>query len=152
MQLKPLFIITVELGENKSVGDMGRGTRSIAEITGGTFEGEKLRGEVMSPAADWLVTDSTGMGQIDVRLTLATDDGCNIYMHYTGVLELNETVLTAVGGGAETDFGDNYFFTQPRFESGSEKYAWLNNTIAIAQGRLLPGAIQYQVYGCSNKE
>ena len=150
MQLKPLFIITVELGENKSVGDMGRGTRRIAEITGGTFEGEQLRGEVMSPAADWLVTDSTGMGQLDVRLTLATDDDCYIYMHYTGVLELNEAVLTAVGGGTETDFGDNYFFSQPRFESGSEKYAWLNNTIAIAQGRLLPGAVQYQVYGCSN--
>ena len=151
MQLTPLFIITVKLGgNNHPVGDIGRGTRSIAEITGGTFEGEKLRGEVLSPAADWLVIDSTGMGQVDVRLTLATDDGSHIYMHYTGVLELNETVLTAVGGGAETDFGDNYFFVQPRFESGSEKYAWLNNTIAIAQGRFLPGAVQYQVYVCSN--
>lgn len=150
MQLKPLFLLTAQIGKSDPVGQMGRGVRSVAEVSGGSFEGDRLNGKVLGPAGDWLVIDSTGMAQVDVRLTLATDDGCNIYMHYTGVLEMNDQARQALAGGDETNFGDNYFFTQPRFETGDERYTWLNNTIAIAQGRLLSSAVQYQVYECTN--
>ena len=148
MKLDLLFTIRASLGVTSPIGDGGRGTRAIAEVTGGTFEGERLRGKVLTPGADWVVFGSSPYGELDVRLNLKTDDGVGIYMFYGGVLEQNEVVGKAMAEGGETQFGDNYFFTQPRFECGDERYAWLNHTVAIGEGRLLPSAVEYRVYAC----
>ena len=37
---------------------------------------------------------------------------------------------------AETAWGDQYFRTAPRFETGDERYAWLNQTVFVARGRV----------------
>ena len=44
------------------------------------------------------------------------------------------------------EFGDIHFVTQPRFETGDERYQWLNNLVAIAEGRIIEGAVQYRVF------
>lgn len=148
MQLKPLFLLTGQLGKTDPVGSFGRGTRAIAEVVGGEFSGELLSGKIVTPGADWAVVDANGIVQLDVRLTLHTDDDAFIYMVYTGVLEMNEAAQKAMSEGGETQFGEHRFFTQPRFETGHEKYAWLNSTVAVAEGRLLNSGVQYQVYEC----
>ena len=147
MQLSELFTIRMTLGDSSVVGKGPSGLRVIAEVSGGTFEGEKLRGTVLSPGADWVVLDGS-YGEVDVRLNLLCDDGARIYMRYTGVLEQNEAALAALTGNGETDFGDNYFVTQPRFECGHEGYEWLNRTVAIAEGRLINGEVEYRVFEC----
>lgn len=146
MELKPLMLMTATLGGTDAVGATARGTRAIAEVTGGEFEGDRLKGKVLTPGGDWAVVDADGLIHLDVRLTLQTDDDANIFMYYTGILEMNEAAQKAMGGGGETQFGDHRFFTQPRFECGHEKYTWLNSVVAVAEGRLIPGAVQYQVY------
>ena len=70
----------------------------IAEVASGTFEGERLKGTVLTPGADWVVINE-GFGEVDVRLNLLCDDGARIYMYYTGVLEQNEAALEALSGG-----------------------------------------------------
>ena len=90
--------------------------------------------------------DAEGVGRLDVRGTLETDDGAKIYVQYPGVLVMNEKVQAALAGGGETAFGDTYFMTQPRFETGDPNYAWLNSVVAVAEGRALPGAVEYRVY------
>ena len=43
--------------------------------------------------------------------------------------------------------GDQYFRTTPRFETGDTRYAWLNQSVSVAEGRLLPGfGVEYRVY------
>ena len=57
--------------------------------------------------------------------------------------------LTAVLGGGDTPtgYGDQYFFTQPRLETGDERYAWVNRTMFLGEGRLLPGPrVEYRVH------
>ena len=147
MKLIELFTIRARLGNTSMVGTAPSGTRAIAEVVGGSFEGERLKGEVLTPGADWVVIGD-GYGELDVRLNLKTDDGASIYMHYTGVMEQNKAVQTALGGGTETQFGDSYFVTQPRFECGHEKYVWLNRVVAVAEGRALVGSVEYRVYEC----
>lgn len=148
MQLEPLLTIRIDLGDPIPIGKMGRGLRSIGVVAGGTFEGERLRGAVVPPGADWVVIDDEGKGAVDVRLALVTDDGSNIYMTYTGVLELNDAVNAALAGGAEMAYGDCYFVTQPRFETGAADYRWLNHVVAIAEGRAITGGVEYRVYHC----
>jgi hypothetical protein len=36
--------------------------------------------------------------------------------------------------------------TQPRFETGDSRYAWLNSVVAVAEGRVLPNAVEYRVF------
>ena len=39
-----------------------------------------------------------------------------------------------------------YFYTNPMFQTGNEKYAWLNNVMAVGRGRVVPGAVEYRVW------
>lgn len=148
MQLEHLFTIRAELGTSHSIGAAHGGIRAIAEVVGGSFEGERLRGEVLTPGADWAKVED-GHIELDVRLNLKTSDGAGIYMTYTGVLEQNDAIAKAMNEGNETHYGDNQFVTQPRFECGDERYAWLNRVVAIAEGRMLPSGVEYRIYACT---
>jgi hypothetical protein len=108
------------------------GTRILAPITGGTFEGPKLRGTVGGPAGDWVTVSSTGVMALDVRLCLLTDDGAAIYCTYHGVLANVDGVMRARGA--------------PLFETGDERYAWLNRVQAVALGRADATGVDYDVY------
>ena len=149
MQLKPLMNLKAQLHQPSAVvGKVPLGMRMIAEVTGGTFEGERLSGAILTPGADWIVVGDDGIGHVDVRITLKTNDDALIYMQYLGKLLMNETVAAAIGQGKGTDFGDTYFMTQPRFETGSADYAWLNSVVAVAEGRLIEGGVEYNVFEC----
>jgi hypothetical protein len=36
--------------------------------------------------------------------------------------------------------------TQPRYESGDARYQWLNRVIAVAEGRVVSSAVEYQTF------
>ncbi len=136
-QIKP----PVDVG----VGPFGR--RMIFEVTEGVIEGERLNGIVHSGGGEWFLAGADGFGRIDVRFHLTTNDGAHIYVQYPGILELNETVMAAIGAGAGTDFEDQYFRTAPRLETGDERYAWVNQTVFVGKGHALPGLlIEYDLY------
>jgi hypothetical protein len=151
MKLTPLMTYSASLNPPQEVGRGPYGTRMIFEVTGGHFEGQKLKGEFLSCGGDWLLVDDNGVGHLDVRATMKTDDGELIYMQYNGVLHLNEKVQAALGAGGTTEYGDTEFFTAPRFETGSDKYQWINGIQAVAEGRITPGpTVEYSVYVLEN--
>ena len=150
MKLEHLLDYRADLKPPVEVGNGPLGMRRIFDVTGGRAEGPRLRGRLLASGADWLLVDAAGIGRLDVRGTLETDDGAFIYIHYHGVLELNDAVLAALASGEATDFGDTYFMTQPRFETGDPRYAWLNRVVAVAEGRVLPNAVAYRVYQVLN--
>src|ERR1700730_9600262 len=51
------------------------GARRYYSAIGGSFEGPRLRGEVLPDGGDWLLTRPDGVLQQDARITLKTDDG-----------------------------------------------------------------------------
>ena len=71
-------------------------------------------------------------------------------MQYFGSVVLTDALSEALQGNGETDYGDTYFFTQPRFETGDVRYAWLNQVMAVGQGRVRSGRVEYQVSACVN--
>ena len=149
MKLNPLMNLRAELHQPAAVvGKVPLGMRMIAEVAGGTFEGERLRGAILTPGADWIVVSEDGIGHVDVRITLKTHDAALIYVRYLGKLLMNDAVAVALEHGTGTDFGDTYFMTQPRFETGSADYAWLNSVVAVAEGRLTENGVEYNVFEC----
>jgi len=134
------------LKEPVTIGAGPYGTRLVFEVTGGSFEGKRLKGKILTGGGDWLLVGPDGWGRLDVRAQLITDDGAAIYVSYHGILEMNEKVQNAIAAGGGTDYGDQYFRTNPRLECGDPRYAWLNHTVFIGEGRVLPGAVEYRVY------
>jgi Protein of unknown function (DUF3237) len=150
MRLEPLMNLHADLKPPAGIGVGPFGGRQIYDVTGGTFEGERLRGRLLPSGGDWLLVDAGGVGRLDVRATLETDDGALIYVQYYGVVVINDKVVSAGQGGPPTEYGDTEFFTQPRFETGDARYDWLNRAMAIAEGRALPGAVEYRIYLAAN--
>ena len=129
------------------VGPGPYGNRIEGTITGGEISGERLKGRIVGGGADWLLVGPDGFGRIDVRTTMQTVDGAHVYLQYQGLLELTPAVLALMqGGDTPTDFGDQYLVTAMRLETGDERYAWVNQAVFVAEGRLVPGKrIEYRV-------
>jgi hypothetical protein len=121
------------------------GVRQIFDVTGGAFHGPRLRERLLPSGGDWLLIGADGIGRLDVRGTLETDDGALVYVSYFGILHLDEQVMQKLSGGGATEYGEIYFFTQPRFETGDPRYAWLNGVVAVAQGKIAPQRVDYRV-------
>jgi hypothetical protein len=125
-----LFDLILETG---GPGGGAVGNRQIVPVIGGTFEGPKLKGRVIPPGADWLVRVNDTLRILDIRTLLLTDDEQRIYLTYRGVL------YTPPG--------------QPRhqrvlmmFETASEKYAWLQNMVAVGVGYTVSQRVPYHVF------
>ena len=149
-KLEHIVTFRAELRDAVDIGVGPAGARQIFDVTGGSFEGPRMKGRVLPSGADWLVMGSDGAGRLDVRATLQTDDGANIYVQYYGVVHLDEKVMAALASGVPMEFGDTYLFTAPRFETGDERYAWLNKIVAVGQGRMLPNAVEYRLFEVQN--
>jgi hypothetical protein len=131
-----LFTIWLEVGEMSDVGATPYGHRRIATVKGGRFEGKELRGTVLpTPAGDWLLLRADGVLQLDVRLTLRTDDGALVYMSYRGLRHGPQWVLDRLNRGEKVDPSEYYFRTTPVFETASDRYSFLNRIISVATGR-----------------
>jgi hypothetical protein len=122
MQSRPLMTLRLTTAPVQKVGDGPHGTRVTFPITGGSFEGDRLRGKVLPGGDDWTVTRSDGVIELDMRVTLQTEDGALIHMTFEGIRD--------DAGGAP------YFRTLPRFETAEPKYAFLNRLLAVGAGEI----------------
>jgi len=146
MKLVPLMNIRVFVDAPVAIGKVLTGLRTIYNVRGGEFHGERLRGEVLPGGGEWFLQNEEGLGQPDVRLLLQTDDDAHIYVRYTGVLDFTEGVGKAISEGRATEFGENLFLTHVRFESSAPGYEWLNKTIGVGEGRMHPDSVEYAIY------
>src|SRR3954464_7397121 len=117
MNGRPLMRLRLITAATEQIVPPPRGVLSIFPVTGGSFEGERLRGTVLG-GADWVTAVADGTRELDLRVTLETDDGALIHMTFTGV----------------RDDANHYFRTLPRFETAAPKYAFLNRLLAVGTG------------------
>jgi hypothetical protein len=81
-----------------------------------------------------------------VRLTLQTDEGALVLMSYRGVRYATAEVSARLARGEQVDPSEYYLRTAPFFETGSERYAWLNTIVAVGMGERLPNGVRYEVF------
>ena len=146
MELTEEFTLNAKLDAPLPIGAGPIGTRTYFGLTGGTIEGERLQAKLLG-GGEWALLAADGFFRVDVRLQAETHDGAILYLQYYGLLEMNEAVQDAMGSGEGTEFSDQYFYTNPRFETGDERYAWLNTTFFVGRGRIKPGlGVEYRVW------
>ncbi|WP_037076975.1 DUF3237 domain-containing protein [Pseudonocardia spinosispora] len=136
----PLFDVVVDLAAPLDFGEGAFGRRILFGATGGSFEGPRLHGTVVAGGGgDWALFRSDGAMLLDVRLTLRTHDDALVHMTYGG------RWLTPPRTGGEPTGPDDYFRTNPLFETGSPQYAWLNDIVCVGSGYLVDGGVAYHV-------
>jgi len=76
IKLRPLFTVKADVdGPLHLIGALPLGyTRRVVYVTGGRFEGERLKGKVLPGGGDSVIERPDGGLHLDVRLTLQTDE------------------------------------------------------------------------------
>ena len=128
-----LFRIDVRASEPIRVTPGPQGDRLIVAVLDGSFEGPKLKGRALpGHGSEWATTRPDWSLKADVRLVLETDDGAHVLMTYNGIGTLEDGALRVR--------------TAPLFQTGDERYAWLNGVQAIGLGTPTENGIAYDVY------
>src|SRR5580765_2755190 len=135
MNTRLLMVMRVKVGTPLNIGAVPCGSRRTAPLSGGTFEGPRLRGTILpGSSTDWQLLRSDGVLEMDLRFTLRTDDGALISMSSFGLRHGPPEVIAAIARGETVDPASYYFRTTPRFETAHPTYAFLNRIIAVATG------------------
>ena len=143
-----LFDLVVDLNPRLDIGAGPLGRRTLFGSAGGTFQGPRLRGEVLPGGGDWALFRADGAMTLDVRLTLRADDGALVHMTYSGRWVVPPDLRADLADPAKryhVDPARYYFRTNPLFETGAQQYAWLNDIVCVGSGYLVDGGIAYKV-------
>ena len=147
LRSRSLFTITMKLPPTLEMGATPAGTRRVFIVAGGTFAGDRLRGEVLPEGgSDLLLVRTDGSSQQDVRLILRTDDGALILMTYRGVRHASAEVSARIARGEAVASSEYYLRTSPFFETSSPAYAWLNTIVSIGIGERTSDGVTYEVF------
>jgi hypothetical protein len=145
MNSQPLMTVRIVAAPPQKIGPIPHGMRSIVPVTGGDFEGPRLRGKVMPGGGDWLLLRFDAVLELDLRITLETDDRALIHMSFQGLRHGPADVIAALGRGEVVDPASYYFRTVPRFETSTEKYAFLNRIITVGVGETRPDGAVHRI-------
>jgi len=146
LKLQPLFRAEITLAPPQELGEAPLGRRRIIPITGGRFRGERLAGRVLPGGADWQIVRADGVAQLEARYTLETDDGALVYVHNVGLRHGPPEVLARIAAGEAVDPSLYYMRATPSFETGAERYRWLNRLVCVATGARRKDAVELDVY------
>jgi hypothetical protein len=85
LRTRPLFVMRLDVRKLQIVGATPGGYRRIGVVPGGSFEGERLSGEVLDGGNDWQTVRTDGATTLSVRLVLKTKDEALIGMAYSSI-------------------------------------------------------------------
>ena len=132
MRTRPLMTLRLSTAPAQEIGSVPHGTRVTFPISGGSFEGERLRGKVLPGGGDWVIKRADGVLELDLRITLLVEDGALVHMTFEGIRD----------DGAP---GAPYFRTLPRFETADARYSFLNRLLAVGRGEISAGGPVHRI-------
>jgi hypothetical protein len=145
IKTRPLFVLREQVPPLLVVGQTPNAFRRVGIIEGGSFEGERLSGEVVS-GNDWQSVRTDSCIKLDVRLVLRTSDDALIVMTYQCLRAGQPEILQKLDKGEPVDPESYYFRMNPMFETSSPKYDWINRIIAIGTGHRLADGPLYSIF------
>lgn len=131
--------LSVDIAPPIVVGQTHSGYLKVIPITGGTFQGKELQGEILPSGADWNTVfgsgpdDSSGVRQVFAKYTICTQDGAVISVENEGWKAMDPACATAIA-------------TTPKFQTADSRYDWLNYGVYV--GSLEPrfGGVTLRFY------
>jgi hypothetical protein len=129
------------------VGETPHGTRRIIPIIGGSFEGPKMKGEILDGGADWQIVRKDGVSELEAHYQIKTDDNVVIYIKNVGLRVATPEIAAKIAKGEIVSPNDYYFRAVPKFDAPiGSKYEWMNNAIFICKGVRNPDGVVILVW------
>lgn len=128
------------------IGDTPEGIQLHFYREGGEIVGPKLRGSFRAVGGDWLTVRPDGVGMVDVRGTIESEDGALIYQYYSGIVDFGADALDQLREGKMLPVNQSRIV--PRFVTSHPDYLWINRVQAVGIGESRPevGGTLYDVY------
>jgi muconolactone delta-isomerase len=146
-RVTPVYRLEATLGQPLDLGDTARGHRRIVPLTGGTFAGPEIRGQLVPGAsADWQTVLPDGTAEGDIRYTLRTDDGALLYVQSRGVRHGNAEVLARLARGEDVDPADYTFRASTQIETAAPELDWLNKGVFASVAARQAAGVIYETY------
>ena len=121
-QLEFALQLKVSIGEPYGIDNTQHGRRTVVPITGGTFEGPRLKGTIINGGADYQL-NAEKRTELEAIYCIRTDDGINIHVRNKGI------IYNGLDAEGKPTF---YFRAAPQFEAPADsKYGWLNNALFV---------------------
>lgn len=132
------------------IGPTPEGLRVNAYVTGGKVTGPRIKGKVLPVGGDWLTVRPDGVGILNVRATLETEDGALIYISYQGVGDLGEDGYQNFLDGNPP--GKFPLHVAPRFLTAHPDYLWVNRLqcVNVGEADLANSVVAYDVYALTS--
>jgi hypothetical protein len=145
-QLEYVMSYNATLAAAEVIGPLPEGVRVNFYVTDGLFEGPNVRGRLLPVGGDWLTIRTDGIGVLDVRATLETDDKALIYISYTGVLDLGPEGHARFLEGKLPPYIP--LRVSSRLHTAHPKYQWMNRHQYVQFGEADVEAltVRYDVY------
>jgi hypothetical protein len=121
--------LKVTLGEAFSIDNTQHGRRTVIPITGGTFEGPKLKGTIINGGADYQL-NAGNRTELEAIYCIKTGDGIYIHVRNRGI----------IANGKDANGNPTFYFkAAPQFEAPADsKYGWLNNALFVCAPEFTP--------------
>ena len=146
LSTRSLFVMRLDVRKLQNVGATPSGYHRIGVVPGGSFEGERLSGEVLDGGSDWQTVRTDGTTTLNVRLVLKTKDEALISMTYRGIRYGPPDVMARIDKGEVVDPTSYYFRINPLFETANASYDWLNRVVAVGIGHRRADGPIYSIY------
>jgi hypothetical protein len=141
-----VFTFQIDTATAIEMGDVGYGKRRLIAITGGALQGPGIAGTVLPGGADSMLVRPDGLVEIDVRSAMRMDDGSNVYVENRGMRVAPKDEAERMKRGETIGADEIYFRMALRFETASEKYRWLMQSIFVGQVLRRPGGLTIDVH------
>ncbi|MBV8952058.1 MAG: DUF3237 domain-containing protein [Actinobacteria bacterium] len=137
MELQPFGTLTIETDPEGLfvLGTTSAGRRIIQEFRSVRLDGGRVRGTMIGKSgADWLAIDADNNVTIDIKVLLETDDGARVF-------------VTLDGRAYWPQLGAGPIYSTVRFESGDERYQWVNRLRLVSKGNVTEGrAVAHEIF------
>lgn len=138
MELRSFGILTIQTDPNGlfMLGKTSVGRRIIQEFLSVRLDGGRVRATMIGKSgADWLTIDDDNNATIEIRVLLQTDDGAHVFVTLDGRASWPEQL------------GAGPIYSTVRFESGDERYLWVNQLRLVSKGAVTEGrAVAHEIY------
>jgi hypothetical protein len=146
-RLTRIYRLEATVGEPQDLGDVRQGRRRIVPLTGGTFDGPKLHGELLPGAsADWQIVQPDGTALGDIRYVLRTDAGALLSVQSRSVRHGSSAVLQRLAQGESVDPHEYTFRTSTQIETADPDLDWVNRGVFIGVGARGSAGVIYETY------
>lgn len=115
----------VQIGPLEAIGEIPGGQGRIIPITGGEFEGPRLKGKVVPGGADWQTVRPDGVTELRAHYGLRTDDGALIQVQNYVLARID--VPASDDKPAQRKLRGVITFTAPK-----GPHDWLNKTVFVS--------------------